>query len=389
MTLQQDRGEQDLGPCLRLAKRVFVIGGILSASLSSLSTPTDAARTNANWPLSAEKAATYKAQAQSTGHSNGKLASSKNGKTRYAANRLQCVPFARAASGIELKGNAVNWWDAAAGVYERGSRPEAGSVLNFRSIGSMRLGHVAVVTNVVNSREIEIDHANWTHFGAGKGGVSRGVHAIDVSEGNDWSRVRVALGRDGDYGSVYLTFGFIYNRSDRGVMVANTLANTGRTNSHFDETVFADEDSPAAMVGAFEALSTLWLDEPKVADAFRSGKGVAWHDHSACLFRGTERFFRPGYNANLVSSWLPALDGVIEKLQAGARVADVGCGHGASRSSWRAFPNSHFTGFDYHAASIDRARRAAEEAGVASNTQFEVAGFAGTGGWARSGGSGR
>jgi 2-polyprenyl-3-methyl-5-hydroxy-6-metoxy-1,4-benzoquinol methylase len=139
-------------------------------------------------------------------------------------------------------------------------------------------------------------------------------------------------------------------------------------------TVFADEDSPAAMVGAFEALSTLWLDEPKVADAFRSGKGVAWHDHSACLFRGTERFFRPGYNANLVSSWLPALEGVIEKLQAGARVADVGCGHGASTIVMaRAFPNSHFTGFDYHAASIERARRAAEEAGVASNTQFEVA----------------
>ena len=76
-------------------------------------------------------------------------------------------------------------------------------------------------------------------------------------------------------------------------------------------TVFADEDSPAFMAGAFEALSAFWLDEPKVAEAFRTGKGLAWHDHSACLFRGTERFFRPGYNANLVSSWLPALDGVL------------------------------------------------------------------------------
>jgi surface antigen len=228
---------------MRLAKRLFVIGRILGATLSSLSTPADAARTNANWPLSAEKAAAYKAQAHSTGHSNRKLTSAKNGKARYAANRLQCVPFARAASGIELKGNAVNWWDAAAGVYERGSRPEAGSVLNFRSTGNMRLGHVAVVTNVMNSREVEIDHANWTHAGAGKGGVSRGVHVIDVSEGNDWSRVRVALGRDGDYGSVYPTYGFIYDRPDHGVMVANTLANTGRTNSHFDEIAEAPDRS--------------------------------------------------------------------------------------------------------------------------------------------------
>jgi hypothetical protein len=94
--------------------------------------------------------------------------------------------------------------------------------------------------------------------------------------------------------------------------------------------VFADEESPAFMAGAFEVLSSLWIDEPKVAEAFQTGKGLAWHDHSACLFRGTERFFRSGYNANLVSSWLPALEGVVEKLQRGARVADVGCGYGAS-----------------------------------------------------------
>jgi SAM-dependent methyltransferase len=138
--------------------------------------------------------------------------------------------------------------------------------------------------------------------------------------------------------------------------------------------VFADDDSPAAMAGAFEVLSTLWLDESKVADAFRTGAGVAWHDHSTCLFRGTERFFRPGYNTNLVSAWLPALDGVVEKLERGARVADVGCGHGASTIVMaRAFPNSQFTGFDYHAPSVERARSAAAEAGVSANTRFEVA----------------
>jgi 2-polyprenyl-3-methyl-5-hydroxy-6-metoxy-1,4-benzoquinol methylase len=138
--------------------------------------------------------------------------------------------------------------------------------------------------------------------------------------------------------------------------------------------VFADDDSPAFMAGAFEVLAALWVDEPKVTEAFRTGKGVAWHDHSACLFRGTERFFRPGYNANLVSSWLPALEDVVEKLQQGALVADVGCGHGASTVVMaRAFPNARFVGFDYHPASIERARKAAAEAGVTANTSFEVA----------------
>jgi SAM-dependent methyltransferase len=138
--------------------------------------------------------------------------------------------------------------------------------------------------------------------------------------------------------------------------------------------VFADEDSPAAMAGAFEVLSSFWLDEAKVAETFLHGRGLGWHDHSQCLFRGTERFFRPGYNANLVSAWLPALDGVVERLQrGGATVADVGCGHGSSTIVMaRAFPDSRFVGFDYHPASIDRAREAAAAAGLA-NASFEVA----------------
>lgn len=138
--------------------------------------------------------------------------------------------------------------------------------------------------------------------------------------------------------------------------------------------VFADDSSPAYMAGAFEVLSSLWLDEEKVRQAFLTGKGVGWHEHSACLFRGTERFFRPGYNAHLVGSWLPALDGVVEKLERGADVADVGCGHGASTVLMaRAFPNSRFFGFDYHTPSVERARKAAKEAGVDGNTRFEVA----------------
>jgi 2-polyprenyl-3-methyl-5-hydroxy-6-metoxy-1,4-benzoquinol methylase len=138
--------------------------------------------------------------------------------------------------------------------------------------------------------------------------------------------------------------------------------------------VFANEESPTFMAGGFEVLAAAYRDEPKVTEAFRTGKGVGWHEHDACLFRGTERFFRPGYNANLVTSWIPALDGVEQKLVAGATVADVGCGHGASTILMaKAYPNSRFTGFDYHAPSIERARAGAEEAGVAERTRFEVA----------------
>lgn len=138
--------------------------------------------------------------------------------------------------------------------------------------------------------------------------------------------------------------------------------------------VLADEDSPAFMAGGFEVLAAMWRDEPKISAAFQSGEGFGWHQHDACLFRGTERFFRPGYNAHLVSEWIPALNGVEEKLEAGAEVADVGCGHGASTVLLaKAFPKSRFLGLDYHPASIARARELAATAGVADRTRFEVA----------------
>ncbi|MBB4292199.1 SAM-dependent methyltransferase [Rhizobium leguminosarum] len=136
--------------------------------------------------------------------------------------------------------------------------------------------------------------------------------------------------------------------------------------------VFAEENSPAFFVGAFEVVQSMWMDEPKIADAFRTGKGLGWHEHSTCLFRGTERFFRPGYNSHLVNEWIPALAGMDEKLKAGASVADVGCGHGASTILMaQAYPASHFTGFDYHGPSIERAKAAAKEAGVADRVTFE------------------
>jgi hypothetical protein len=133
------------------------------------------------------------------------------------------VPFARADSGISVAGNAWEWWDNAAGVYARGAMPEAGSVLTFRANGRMRLGHVAVVDRVINPREIEIEHANWWGPGA-HGGVARNIPVVDVSEANDWSAVRVGLGQSGEFGSVYPTYGFIYDRPDTGVMVASTSA---------------------------------------------------------------------------------------------------------------------------------------------------------------------
>jgi SAM-dependent methyltransferase len=138
--------------------------------------------------------------------------------------------------------------------------------------------------------------------------------------------------------------------------------------------VFANDKSPVFMAGAFEMIGSLYKDEPKISEAFRSGKGVGWHEHSQCLFRGTERFFRAGYSAYLVKSWLPALTGMVSKLERGASVADVGCGHGASTILMaQAFPKSQFVGFDYHGPSIDRAREVANDAGVADRCRFETA----------------
>jgi SAM-dependent methyltransferase len=136
----------------------------------------------------------------------------------------------------------------------------------------------------------------------------------------------------------------------------------------------AQEGSPAFVPGAFQLATSLVKDEEKITRAFETGAGVGWHEHHHDLFAGTERFFRPGYAANLVSSWIPALDGAQPKLQAGARVADVGCGHGASTILMaQAYPRSEFVGFDYHPASIDHARQAASEAGLDGRVSFEVA----------------
>ena len=136
----------------------------------------------------------------------------------------------------------------------------------------------------------------------------------------------------------------------------------------------AVENSPAFLPGAFQIISACFHDAGKIEEAFRSGGGVGWHEHHHDLFRGTERFFRPGYTANLISSWIPALEGVETKLRAGARVADVGCGLGASTILMaKAYPKSEFFGFDYHEGSIMLARDTALREGVSDRVTFAVA----------------
>ncbi len=135
-----------------------------------------------------------------------------------------------------------------------------------------------------------------------------------------------------------------------------------------------DESSPAYLPGFFQIALGSVTDSPRITEAAKTGAGIGWHDHVPDVFEGCERFFRPSYNASLVSAWLPALDGVVAKLERGASVADVGCGHGASTILMaQAFPSSTFVGSDYHEGSIATARKRAAHAGVGDRVRFETA----------------
>ena len=138
--------------------------------------------------------------------------------------------------------------------------------------------------------------------------------------------------------------------------------------------VFAIEDSPVYMMGGFDVMAAMLDNQPKVQAAFKTGGGVAWGDQAGCMFCAVARFFRPGYHNNLVPQWLPALDGVVAKLERGAKVADVGCGHGWSTVLMaKAFPKSQFIGYDFHPGSIEDAKAHAAEHKVSGNATFEVA----------------
>jgi 2-polyprenyl-3-methyl-5-hydroxy-6-metoxy-1,4-benzoquinol methylase len=151
-------------------------------------------------------------------------------------------------------------------------------------------------------------------------------------------------------------------------------ADTGRFRLTEEQAfTLADEKSPAFLPGAFQLALAATKAVPRLTEAFRSGEGMGWHEHDHELFHGTERFFRPGYAANLVSQWIPTLTGVDERLKAGAKVADIGCGHGSSTVLMaQSYPKSTFIGFDYHDGSIQTARERAKEAGVADRVKFEV-----------------
>jgi SAM-dependent methyltransferase len=136
----------------------------------------------------------------------------------------------------------------------------------------------------------------------------------------------------------------------------------------------ANEDSPGYLPGAFELALGSLAAVPRIVESFKSGAGMGWHEHSESVFHGCEKFFRPGYAANLVSAWIPALSGVKEKLEAGAKVADVGCGKGASTILMgKAYPKAQITGFDYHDKSIEGARDTAKREGLSDRVKFEVA----------------
>jgi 2-polyprenyl-3-methyl-5-hydroxy-6-metoxy-1,4-benzoquinol methylase len=136
----------------------------------------------------------------------------------------------------------------------------------------------------------------------------------------------------------------------------------------------AQDDTAVHLPGFYHMLASCMKDEEKLTNIFRTGKGFGWHEHEKGLFEGCERFFRPGYLANLTSSWIPALEGIEEKLKAGAKVADVGCGHGASTILMaQSYPKSEFYGFDYHGPSVEQAQKKAEAAGLKDRVHFEVA----------------
>jgi ubiquinone/menaquinone biosynthesis C-methylase UbiE len=147
--------------------------------------------------------------------------------------------------------------------------------------------------------------------------------------------------------------------------------------------VLAREDSPVFMAGGTGTIAAMWFGQERISEAFRTGEGIGWHEHHPCLHYGTEYFYRTGYRAHLTSEWIPALDGVEQKLVRGATVADIGCGHAASTVMMaQAYPLSKFHGFDYHSKSIETARKRAEEAAVADRATFQVASakdFPGTG----------
>jgi SAM-dependent methyltransferase len=217
-----------------------------------------------------------------------------------------------------------------------------------RAIGDLSAGYGGVMVSLGNKLGLYKAMANAGPVSAAELAARTGCAARYVSE---WLNAQVAGGYV-DYHAVSGT----YELSPEQAMV------------------LADEDSPAFLPTAWEVPASMWFDEGKAIEAFRTGKGVAWGDHDGRLHCGVAAFYRNAYRGSLLSQWLPALDGVVDRLAAGITVADVGCGHGHSTILMaQAFPRSRFHGFDSHLASIEDARRNAADAGVADRVAFDVA----------------
>ncbi len=189
---------------------MMTLGLCLGLGCTTLAMPAQASR------------ADQRAAVTSSDHHASRAAGTRAAQSRRQAHGgnqsgISCVPYARQVTGMDIRGNGRDWWHNAAGRYARSSRPEPGAVLAFPGSGAMRSGHVAVVSRVINSRQIEIDHANWGGPGIRRGSVMRGVSVIDVSDDNSWRQVRVQVGHDRSlHGRAYPTYGFIHNRADTG-----------------------------------------------------------------------------------------------------------------------------------------------------------------------------
>ncbi|RAI60370.1 CHAP domain-containing protein [Roseicella frigidaeris] len=176
---------------------------------------------------------------------------------------ISCVPYARDVTGMQIRGNGGDWWANAAGRYDRGQRPEPGSIMAFRSTNGMRLGHVAVVSRVLGPRHVLIDHANWGGAGLRKGMIMHNINVVDVSEANDWSAVRVQLGYDTtSFGKTYPTYGFIYNRPDDMPATRFAAIQPMQRSMRFEQLA---EMPVSARPSAFETLADMTVSQASAA----------------------------------------------------------------------------------------------------------------------------
>lgn len=230
---------------LSLALPMFCISGAQAAQDAKPTTTKSAPAKTAPEKATTSKLLVSKTAAVQPSSKTAQLKGSKSVVAqRNVSYGISCVPYARAVTGMGIKGNAKDWWNNASGIYARGHVPESGAVMSFQGTRSMSLGHVAVVTRVLDNRTVEIDHANWRGPGASKGGVFKNIPVVDVSANNDWSKVRVGLGHSGDYGgTVYPTNGFIYDRPDNGSMLAAATVRSTTTVAEATPARWRDADA--------------------------------------------------------------------------------------------------------------------------------------------------